>query len=414
MAFIMRGIPVLNVNEKPRELICDAVSFRDKSVLRDWDEAPKPIISPHDFLNEVAQSSFTRKDFQDGTFSKALKWTIFQEKLTAYYMRNKVNPQPAKFEIYRDRNWKEIPEKRVCMEACEKFTRSRSSAEWTYEIVDYGRPFVKCDIAFVWGMAEYNCGHKSRNMYKGTSRISKTLTGASWSALNWVSLTEKKNFSVGLNDIVGYGEYPPGEVDGKDTQRSDPLPREIPNTPIPRNKHSQGPSNVVLICGQIPYDMQIRTDYYKWLSNTATTLKRVTAKRVVFRMHPMLIKPKVVQKLTDHVKSLGLETSSIKDFSDDVRRAHAVVAYKSNSLLEAVCLGVPAFSKGKGSVVKDLCNSDIEKIDDPWFPSQSEICDVVAIISHIQWTVPEIESGEAFKNIIEFWRKLHPRGVSTP
>lgn len=68
---ISGGVPMFNVNPHPGDNIVDRVAFRDLSLLREMETLAPPEVSPRDFLNSLAQSTWEKSDFESGA---AVSW----------------------------------------------------------------------------------------------------------------------------------------------------------------------------------------------------------------------------------------------------------------------------------------------------------------------------------------------------
>ena len=132
-----------------------------------------------------------------------------------------------------------------------------------------------------------------------------------------------------------------------------------------------------LLVGQIPHDTSVQEigDYDRWLYRTAETL--LESNRVIFRNHPlrhdMPTLPSGVEISTDYL-------------FQDIKDAHTVVGYSSNTLVEAGFAGKPTVSYGsKAMNYKGFGGRGA------W----------AARLAYAQWTLDEFRSGEAFTHLLK-------------
>jgi len=116
---------------------------------------------------------------------------------------------------------------------------------------------------------------------------------------------------------------------------------------------SYSPGSHVILCGQVPWDASLEfgiekpAKHEEWLVETAQKLRQITTKPVVFRPHPLAKLPAL--------KGCEFSTAPL---SEDLKNAHAVVTFNSNSGVEALIEGKPVFAFDEGSMVWDLANKE--------------------------------------------------------
>lgn len=83
--------------------------------------------------------------------------------------------------------------------------------------------------------------------------------------------------------------------------------------------------------------------------------------------------------------------------AEDLERSWAVVAYSSNTLIEASQMGIPVFPMAF-SAATPLGSTDLSTIESDPFKNQRFMnrMGVYAELAGAQWTIPEIESGQAW------------------
>ena len=138
----------------------------------------------------------------------------------------------------------------------------------------------------------------------------------------------------------------------------------------------------IVICSQIPWDVNVQnTDHQKWCNQIVKEIRKFSDRTIVFRPHP--VKPKAVDPPSD-------TTVSFKDFQEDLVNAHAVVCYNSNSAVEAVLAGVPAFVSNQSSMAWEVSNHDISDIE---LPKLFDRAQWINNLAYSQWTVDEMAEG---------------------
>jgi hypothetical protein len=208
-----------------------------------------------------------------------------------------------------------------------------------------------------------------------------------------------RNFSVSLWDIVGYGDYSMNLPSALVPRRA-PLP--------PGTDPAPDPEGHVLFCQQRPKDAQIRgINYMVWCADTVRNLLE-RGGRVVFRRHPKLAEKEHARTDAMLASLPGAEESKNALLEEDLRGCSRVVAYNSNSLLEAAMRRVPIVCLGSGSVVSSLATTALD--EPPRRPSNVELNEALARVTWYQWSVADIRKGLPF----EFTLKTHNPGSPSP
>jgi hypothetical protein len=144
----------------------------------------------------------------------------------------------------------------------------------------------------------------------------------------------------------------------------------------------------IILCGQIPWDTSVQhINYQKWLIDIIKDIKKYTDRKIIFRPHP---------KRPNAIKFPSNLEISTRHITEDLNDAWAVVAYNSNSALESILEGVPAFVFDKGSMVYNIANTDIKNIENPILMEREQ---TFYNISYSQWNIDEMESGEAWLHL---------------
>ena len=151
------------------------------------------------------------------------------------------------------------------------------------------------------------------------------------------------------------------------------------------------PGEKVILCGQVPWDASLEFGIAKpqkhedWLTETALKLKAITRRPIVFRPHPLAKLPPIK----------GCEYSTAP-LSEDLKSAHAVVAFNSNSLVEAAIEGKAIFALDEGSMVWDIANKSLLDIDDPQYQDRKLWARNLA---YTQWSLADFKNGQAWKHL---------------
>jgi len=146
--------------------------------------------------------------------------------------------------------------------------------------------------------------------------------------------------------------------------------------------------NYILLIGQVPWDASVQhTDHYVWLNNTVAILREFTQRPIVFRPHPLAY--------MQDVPVAGCETSQ-KNIQEDIEDAFCVVTFNSNSGVDAVIEGVPAFCADHGSMIYPHGAKPLCEVEAPpsWAREQW-----AANIAYAQWTADEMRAGLAWAHM---------------
>lgn len=141
----------------------------------------------------------------------------------------------------------------------------------------------------------------------------------------------------------------------------------------------------VILCAQVPWDASVdHHEHLAWAVETASILKNMTMRPVVFRPHPLAPLPKIA----------GCEYST-RPFAEDLKTAHCVVTFNSNSAVEALIEGKPVIAYDEGSMVWKLANKKLD-LENLYCPERQQWANDLA---HAQWTPDEMRQGLAWKHL---------------
>lgn len=186
---------------------------------------------------------------------------------------------------------------------------------------------------------------------------------------------ENHHYAAGFNGLNGRADFRNRDMP---SDRAEKLGVEL--------KQYRSGSKVVL-CGQVPWDASVdHSDHPQWLEASIERLKAYTQREIVFRPHPLA---------RGHYPNFAVPMSTVP-FQEDLKDAHAVVTFNSNSGVEALIDGVPVFAGDHGSMCWELANKSLIQIDVPNRPSReqwlNELC-------YAQWTMNEMKSGECWRHL---------------
>jgi hypothetical protein len=87
---------------------------------------------------------------------------------------------------------------------------------------------------------------------------------------------------------------------------------------------------------------------------------------------------------------------SMRPLTEDLKDAHCVVTWNSNSAVEAAILGKPVFAFDEGSMAWEIANKTLLDVDTPNYPDRKQWAHNLA---YSQWTLSEIGNGEAWRHL---------------
>lgn len=128
----------------------------------------------------------------------------------------------------------------------------------------------------------------------------------------------------------------------------------------------------IVVCGQVPWDAAVdHLDFDGWKDSTLGKLRSLTDRPIVYRDHPCIKAP----------------TESLQAA---LKNAWACVTLNSNSAVEALLEGIPAFAFDRGSMAWPVANRDLCWVDNPSMPDRQQWLNNLA---YTQWTPDEMASG---------------------
>lgn len=122
------------------------------------------------------------------------------------------------------------------------------------------------------------------------------------------------------------------------------------------------------------YDIELDT----WLAETVATIQQHTDRPIVIRER--------------NRSRMDRKTNRVERALDDV---HAVVTFNSIAATEAILAGVPVFALAPSNAARPVSNTDLTKIDNPWFPDQDQIHEWAYHLAYGQFHIDEFKNGRA-------------------
>lgn len=123
-------------------------------------------------------------------------------------------------------------------------------------------------------------------------------------------------------------------------------------------------------------------DQADWVTRTVNQLCSLTDRPVIVRERVASRHHRVHENPLDRV------------LRDDV---HALVTFNSAAAIESVMAGVPAFVLAPTHAAAPVANTDLENIDDPFWPDRELIHTWACHLAYGQFHVRELEDGTAYR-----------------
>jgi len=145
----------------------------------------------------------------------------------------------------------------------------------------------------------------------------------------------------------------------------------------------------ILLCAQVPWDASVETchDYPSWLQWVAGQIRYHSKREIRFRAHPLAPMP--------HPRGC---TNSTAPILEDLKDCWAVVTFNSNSSVEAVLEGIPAFTFDAGAMAKDVASQWLQELERPYMPDRTAWLND---LTFAQWTPEEMKSGETWRHLFK-------------
>jgi hypothetical protein len=125
-------------------------------------------------------------------------------------------------------------------------------------------------------------------------------------------------------------------------------------------------------------------DLNSWLAKTVDTIKQHTDREIVIRE-----------------RNPNRQVRVANDLQSALTDIHAVVTYNSIAATESIMSGVPAFVLAPTNAALPVSNTDLSKIQDPWFPDPDQQYQWACHLAYGQFHNSELSNGTAYKILQE-------------
>lgn len=139
-------------------------------------------------------------------------------------------------------------------------------------------------------------------------------------------------------------------------------------------------SGHILVCPNRSFGMPGMIMPCDWANDVARRLKKLTSREIRVRPHPGNVPPK-------------------RPLADDLQGASAVVIWGSSAGVHALVDGIPVFCESPYWICHEAAHHTFDRINDP-VPMVSTRLDAMRRLAWAQWTLAEIQSGEAFDHLL--------------
>lgn len=125
-------------------------------------------------------------------------------------------------------------------------------------------------------------------------------------------------------------------------------------------------------------------DLDQWLAQTITTIKQHTDRPIEVRQR----NPNRQARVTNDMQSALVDV-------------HALVTFNSIAATESILTGVPAFVLAPCNAALPVSNTDLSKIDNPWFPDRDLVEAWLSHLAYGQFHNEELANGRAWQILEE-------------
>ncbi len=224
------------------------------------------------------------------------------------------------------------------------------------------------------------------NCYGSSRRIServKEVGGKHIVFENGYLSRDKGFFATGMNGING-NESNKAKLTTKDRFK------QLGLTINPWNKKGR----YILVCAQRGGNYNDMAMHNRWPEDIINNIMSNTEMPVKYRPHP----ERQVDISIEYTDRYGVEVLDHNEkIEEQIKDAFAVVVYTSNAANEALLQGIPVFYCGPTISCSHLSLQGIKNIETPFYPDNRK--QYFSYLSHRQWHIDEIESGEAWQSL---------------
>lgn len=122
----------------------------------------------------------------------------------------------------------------------------------------------------------------------------------------------------------------------------------------------------------------------QWIKQTVSTIKLYTDRPIQMRQ-----------------RNPNRQARLANDLPMALQDVHAVVTFNSIAATESVLAGVPAFVLAPANAARPVANTDLAKIDDPWWPDTDQIHAWACHLAYGQFHNQELANGTAWRILKE-------------
>jgi hypothetical protein len=146
-----------------------------------------------------------------------------------------------------------------------------------------------------------------------------------------------------------------------------------------------------------------------WMNHVLSVLHKITNRPIRYRTHPGHKNPdqwfekcrRIWLESGGPDEQLTFSPGNLSKLISDLKDAWALVAYHSNSCVEAIVSGVPIFT-GARSMADAVANKDLLNIENPSMPDRRRWCNWIA---YQQYSERDMVNGFPWKYLVEEWEK---------
>lgn len=122
----------------------------------------------------------------------------------------------------------------------------------------------------------------------------------------------------------------------------------------------------------------------EWITQTIDKIRQHTDREIVVRE-----------------RNPNRQARVASDLQSALTDVHAVVTFNSIAATESVLAGVPAFALAPSNAAIPVSNTDLSKINNPWYPDQDQIHDWACHLAYGQFHNSELQNGTAHRILQE-------------
>lgn len=161
---------------------------------------------------------------------------------------------------------------------------------------------------------------------------------------------------------------------------------------IPLKKPQGGGKHIVFAGCSWKFGLWNGFEITEYATQVVQQIKKYTDRPIIYR-------PKVSSKKPPEIPGT-LFSYDEKRIAEDLESAHALVTFSSNAASDAIFAGIPAFVLGP-AIAKPVSNTDLSKINEPYFPDEHTRKQWCYDLAYCQWRVEEMMNGMVWEYLRE-------------